>query len=225
MINKLPITASSLILLSSVWSASTFAEDANYNVKVTNLTRGQVFTPILVTTHKEGLKAFNLGQPAIPEITAIAESGNTEPAITALTSLIPGNLVKEAKDSGGVLPPGQSTMVAITGGDDFTHITLLSMLIPTNDAFFAVNGLPLPEGDDPVTYRSVAYDAGSEENDELCTNIPGPPDVCSGEGLSEADGEGFVHVHAGIHGSGDLTAAQYDWRNPVAEITIQRVDP
>lgn len=223
--NRLKAIAPSLIILSSVYSSSVLADDVSYNVRITNLTRGQVFTPILVSTHKGGLKSFQPGQPAIPEVTAIAESGNTGPAIEALNSLIPANLVKEAKDSGGVLPPGQSTTVTINGGDDFSHITVLSMLIPTNDAFLAVNGMPLPEGDEAVTYRSVAYDAGSEMNDELCANIPGPPDVCSGEGLSEADGEGYVHVHAGIQGVGELTSANYDWRNPVAEIVIERADP
>ena len=115
--------ASSLILLSSVWSHSVLADDISYDIKITNLTRGQVFTPILVTTHKEGIKAFNLGEPAIPEVVDIAESGNTAPAIAALTSLIPANLVREVKDSGGVLPPGQSVTVTITGGGDFSHVT------------------------------------------------------------------------------------------------------
>ena len=212
-----------MILLCSAWGQSAIAE--MYDVRITNLTGGEVFTPILVATHIKGIKAFNLGEPAIREVVTIAESGNTAPAIAALNSLIPLNLVGEAKDSGDVLPPGQSVTVPITGGEDISHITVMSMLIPTNDAFFAVNGLPLPEGDEPVTYRSVAYDAGSETNDELCEHIPGPPSVCSGEGLSLGSGEGFVYVHPGIHGIGDLSAAQYDWRNPVAEITIQRVGP
>ena len=34
--------------------------------------------------------------------------------------------------------------------------------------------------------------------------------------------EGYVHIHAGIHGIGDLDASVRDWRNPVAEITIVR---
>ncbi len=128
------------------------------------------------------------------------------------------------KDSGGVLAPGGSVMMTLAGGDSATHITIVSMLIPTNDAFFSVNGKALPTSSEPITYRSVAYDAGSEENDELCVNIPAPPSVCEGQGSSAADGEGYVHMHAGIHGIGDLSAAQYDWRSAVAEITITRVE-
>ncbi len=35
--------------------------------------------------------------------------------------------------------------------------------------------------------------------------------------------EGYVHIHRGIHGVGDLVAAVHDWRNPVAKITITKV--
>ena len=103
-----------------------------------------------------------------------------------------------------------------------THVTALAMLIPTNDAFFALNAVELPQkGTD--TYFSVAYDAGSELNDEQCAHIPGPATVCSGEGVSVGQGEGFVHIHPGIHGIADLAADIYDWRNPVAQITVTRI--
>ncbi|MCK5830139.1 MAG: spondin domain-containing protein [Methylococcales bacterium] len=203
-----------------LYSPLSFSE-VSYQVKITNITRGQTFTPILAASHRAGIKAFALGQPAIPELVAIAESGNTAPAISTLSSF---SAVQEVKDSGGVLAPGKSVIMILAGGDNISHITIVSMLIPTNDTFFSVNGKALPMGSDPVTYHSIAYDAGSEENDELCASIPGPPSVCSGEGSSDAGGEGYVHVQAGIHGTGDLSAAQYDWRYAVAEITIQRME-
>jgi hypothetical protein len=70
---------------------------------------------------------------------------------------------------------------------------------------------------------SVAYDAGSEVNDELCASIPGPD--CGGAGAGSPVGgeEGYVHVHTGIHGIGDLDPSERDWRNPVAMITVTRV--
>ena len=50
--------------------------------------------------------------------------------------------------------------------------------------------------------------------------IPGPP--CGNAGVRDTgNAEGFVHVHAGVHGIGDLVAADHDWRNPVAKITIR----
>lgn len=100
------------------------------------------------------------------------------------------------------------------------------MLIPTNDAFVALNSIPLPKGRRTGTHVALAYDAGSEPNDELCENIPGP--VCGGDGPSpEASGEGYVHIHAGIHGAGDdvtsLNASERDFRNPVALVKIRRL--
>ena len=68
------------------------------------------------------------------------------------------------------------------------------------------------------------YDAGTEANDELCAHIPGPAGVYAGKGFNSArDDVNFVHIHSGIHGIGDLSAATYDWRNPVASIVITRV--
>lgn len=51
--------------------------------------------------------------------------------------------------------------------------------------------------------------------------MPGPacpPD--SGNLRAAEDGEGFIHVQRGVHGVGDLAAADYDWRNPVAEVVV-----
>jgi hypothetical protein len=101
------------------------------------------------------------------------------------------------------------------------------MLIPTNDGFFAVNGVEAPEGNRTLTVFSPAYDAGSEVNDELCASIPGPDFVeCGGPGgggKPVGGEEGYVHIHRGMHGVGDFNASARDWRNPVAQIVIQRV--
>jgi len=88
---------------------------------------------------------------------------------------------------------------------------------------FALNGAQAPFANKSITYFSPVYDAGSEPNDENCDNIPRP--VCGGIGGSpDEGGEGYVHIHSGIHGTdGDLDAATYDWRNPAAKITIKRV--
>ena len=58
------------------------------------------------------------------------------------------------------------------------------MLVPTNDAFVALNGVEGPKSRGTFTLVSPAYDAGTEDNDELGVSIPGPPVVCEGEGFS-----------------------------------------
>ncbi len=197
------------------------AADPLYRITITNMTQHQVFTPVLMATHADGIRVFTPGKPALPELEALAESGNTQPALDLLHSL--GGLVGEAKSSGAVLPPGESVSLTLKGGPNITRFMVVSMLIPTNDAFFAINGQPLPTGDAPLQFVAPAWDAGTEDNDELCEHIPGPPSVCSGEGVSNSGGEGFVHTHPGIHGVGDLDAATYDWRSPTAIVTVKRI--
>ena len=222
------------------------AQDGSlYEVTITNLTRGQQFTPILVATHQDGVNLFALGTPASAELEILAETGNTAP----LTNLLLGSGgVFDVATSAGLLDPGASVTVPIRGGlAGFRRLSIASMLIPTNDGFLALDGVWLPTGKsdnsgksdksgksgksdkssrEVVVVASPAYDSGSEPNDELCASIPGPFFLeCDGKGGggAPAGGEGYVHIHAGIHGIGDLNPSVRDWRNPVARITIRRV--
>lgn len=200
------------------------ANAGDFEVTITNLTRGQQFTPVLVASHKAGVKLFELGQPASPELATLAEEGNTVPLASLLTAMPE---VLEVTNSSGLLNPGASVTLIVKTRGAFNHLSVASMLIPTNDGFFALNGVKGPRFQAVATHTSVAYDAGSERNDELCASIPGPSFAeCGGPGGGGAPTggeEGYVHVHAGIHGIGDLNTAERDWRNPVARIVIRRV--
>ncbi len=200
------------------------ANAGDFEVTITNLTRGQRFTPILVASHKAGVKLFALGQPASPELAILAEEGDTAP-LTGLLAAMPK--VLDVTDSGALLNPGASVSLKVKTRGAFNHLSVASMLIPTNDGFFALNGIAGPWGRRMATHTSVAYDAGSERNDELCASIPGPSFAeCGGPGgggKPTGGEEGYVHIHAGIHGIGDLNAADRDWRNPVAHIVIRRL--
>lgn len=206
------ILATAIFLFSAVSNASPRGD--YYLVTITNLTRAESFTPILVASHKRGVHLFKLGSAASNEMAMLAEGGNTLP----LSEMLAANKsVTATSVSSGLLAPGASVTVKVSAkGADY--ISLASMLIPTNDAFFALDSVRVGEG--VSTFYSPAYDAGTEMNDEMCVDIPGP--VCGGEGYSpNAGGEGYVHIHSGIHGIGDLSAATYDWRNPVAKITVR----
>lgn len=206
------------IVVGLLAAAPTFAGE--YEITVTNLTRGQSFTPILVATHKPGVSIFVEGAPASAELAAMAEGGDTGP----LTSVLRANpRVYNVTTIPGRLAPGASVTVRVNMDDDYNRLTLGAMLIPTNDGFFAFADVRGPSRRGKVSYESPVYDAGSEPNDEMCLHIPGP--VCGGEGGSpHAGGEGYVHIHAGIHGIGDLRPADRDWRNPAAKVDIMRVD-
>src|SRR3990170_4314386 len=172
-----------------------------YEITVTNVTRGQRFTPILVASHRSDVKLFELGKPAGAGLQIVAEEGNLAPLTEALQAM---KGVLEVTNSGALLDPGASVKIRIRARGVFNRISAAAMLIPTNDAFFAVNGVQVPLGHDVRTLSAVAYDSGSERNDELCASIPGPSfSECGGPGGGAATvggEEGYVHVHAGIHG-------------------------
>ncbi len=199
-----------------------FAEQkaTHYAVTVTNITKGQIFTPVIVATHRQGLRLFTLGKPASGALEKLAEGGDTAP----LASLLKRRGARDVATAPGVLPPGQSVTLRVRTDERHAWFSVAAMLIPSNDAFMAVNGVRGPEAHRSRRILSPAYDAGTEVNDELCVSIPGPPQVCAGEGHNPNSGEGYVYIHAGIHGIGDLRPAEYDWRNPVARITVRRVE-
>ena len=205
---------------SVLFSSTAMADSAAYEVTITNLTRAQAFTPILVASHQKGVELFQLGSAASDELSVLAEGGDVAPLTAALQAT---GKVRDITNSGGLLMPGQSVTVTVAAGHGARKISLASMLIPTNDSFIALNGVKAPKGHRSVVYYSPGYDAGTEPNDENCMNIPGP--VCGGEGGSPgAGGEGYVHISRGIAGIGDLDSATYDWKNPTAKIEIRRVD-
>jgi hypothetical protein len=144
-----------------------------------------------------------------------------------MTALLLSNPdVLDVVNSGGLLNPGRSVTQRVGTRGNFDRLSVAAMLIPTNDGFFAVNDAQGPNGDASITIFSPAYDAGTERNDELCASIPGPNfSECGGPGGgAPGGGEGYVHIHAGIHGIGDFAPASRDWRNPAAKITVRRVN-
>jgi hypothetical protein len=184
-----------------------------YEVKITNLTRGTNFAPILVASHKAGLALFELGTPASDDLKTLAELGNPGPLNDSIQPYVYESVITDG------LPPGGTITTMVATRAYYDYISVAGMLVPTNDGFFAINGVEGPKGNKTIVLYSPGYDAGTEANDEVCdqTAVDGP---CGLEGPGE---EGYVHIHAGIHGVGTLIPADSDWRNPVAKIEIRRI--
>ena len=68
--------------------------------------------------------------------------------------------------------------------------------------------------------RALDLEAGDRRRGVAHVEHPDPADPLHCFGVD--DGEGYVHIHRGMHGIGDLAPEIYDWRNPVAAITITR---
>lgn len=189
-----------------------------YNVKITNVTRGQVITPPVLVSHSAGFELFSLGAPASPELTKLAEDGMSDDLVAQLANT---RAVYDVATAAGPLLPGQSVNLQISVKRGYPQLSAVGMLASTNDAFFAMRGVQVPLFG-KVEVEAGAYDAGTETNNESCVYIPGPP--CGSGGVRDTSGaEGYVHVHAGIHGIADLDPATHDWRNPVVEVAISKM--
>ena len=198
-------------------------QGVTYEVTITNLTKGQIFSHPVVLSHNSSYSLFQLGQPVSGALAELAEDGLTQPLIDDAMAT---GLVFDAVANATPLPPGQSTTLEIQVTSKYDEISVAGMLVITNDAFFAVRNakvrtLPFKNGfSRPMTIMAEAYDAGSEANTEMCSDIPGPP--CNNMGVRVTDGaEGYVFVHAGITGDHDVDDGTYDWRSSVAMITIR----
>lgn len=207
-----------------VGSPVTASAQDMYKVKITNLTPGQAFTPFLLATHSPDMALFTPGTMASSELQAIAEGGN----------IMPLKMMLEGKMGMGVMgvtagdmmtTPGVTHEFMISGMYGY-RLSLVAMLLPTNDGFVGAN-MMLPMEGGMMGY-AYGYDAGTEMNDEMCSSIPNPGwnDMeCDAHGPGEmiGMGEGAIVIHSGIHGHGDFMPAYRDWKNPVARITITKM--
>jgi len=216
-------SAAVAVLLGTVCVAGTAQasgyHERTYRVTIVNVTPGSQLTPVLAAVHERSASLFTLGEPSSDELAILAEGGDTAPLQELLDTLpavstattVPG-------PSEGLTFAGERVEFEISANRREV-MSFAAMILPTNDSFVALNAVPLPRYGS-YRFTALGYDAGSEDNDELCVNIPGP--TCGADGGSP-EGEGFVHVSGGVHGIGDLPEEEYDWRNPVANVTITRI--
>ena len=208
-----------------VGSPMTASAQDMYRVKITNLTPGQAFTPFLLATHSMDVNMYLPGTQASDQLRAIAEMGDTS-GMKMMLEGMKGMGVMDVVAQGHMLnTPGVTTEFMISGMYGY-RLSLVGMLLPTNDGFVGAN-MMLPMEGGMMGY-AYAYDAGTEMNDELCSSIPNPGwnDMeCDAHGPGEAIGmgEGAIVIHSGIHGHGDFMPMHRDWKNPVARITIQKM--
>lgn len=198
-------------------------EARTYEVTIRNAALGQPIAPSLFVTHNSDFSMFTIGDPASTELATMAETGNPGPleGIVSVAAGVSDTVVLPFDRSPPVMLPSESNSTVIFAEGNAKYFSAVGMLAATNDAFYAVQGVALPKNGSIIVH-AVAYDAGSEANTEVLNDIPAGGNGNFNDPIS--DGEEYIHVHAGIHGGADLNPAVHDWRNPVVEITITRVD-
>jgi len=226
--------ATAAIIAASLGSAHVTAQ--SLSITVTNLTHGMAFTPVLVAAHDSSGNLFDVGAAASLNLQAMAEGG----ALTGLQSDL--DAISGTHDnSGAPLMAGASVTIALNTdtAPANTKLSVVSMLLPTNDAFMGLDAIDIPTLAGTYTYYLNAYDAGTEANDELITGggapgvpgIPADPGGLAGTGgaggVAGVDQNTNIHIHRGAIGDSSSTAGNSDldntvhrWLNPVARVTV-----
>ena len=177
----------------------------------------QPLSPPVFVVHSRKADVWSVGDIASHGVAAVAEDANNGVLESALASL-PG--VKTAfTGAGGPIPSGQSRTFTVETSGRFNRLSVVTMLVNTNDAFTGLDSERLSGRRE--TFATMAYDAGSERNNELRSHIPGP--CCNNPFVRDPEGA-LIRPHEGITGRGQLAPSVYDWDDPAARITIQRVD-
>lgn len=197
--------------------------NSQYEVTITNVTKGQIISPLVVATHRHSTTPiYTFGSPASPELAGVAEDAALAPFITMLENDPSVADVITIFGAEGPIMPGETASGIIKGDRWARLISAAGMLVTTNDTFTGLNGSKLP-GRGWELHIAGGYDAGSEYNNEDCAYIPGPP--CGNGGVRDTDmAEGYVYVSNGVHGIADLDEVEHDWHNPVALIRVRRVN-
>ncbi|KAJ3092835.1 hypothetical protein HK102_002045 [Quaeritorhiza haematococci] len=201
----------------------------NYTVKVTNLTNRQPFSPLLVVAHDPSIELFIPGTPSSPQLRTLAEEGNAQPLADSLKGN--PNVFGMVIASGPTAPLGsqEMTLCANVPAGKVAVVSALAMLVNTNDCFLGQQPVVLPQQRGQKWMRLVSgWDAGTEENNEMCEYIPGPGCPNSINMSTNGTGEGVIHMHRGFHGLSanrtdgvrGLRADVYDWRDRVAQLVI-----
>ncbi|WP_198265355.1 spondin domain-containing protein [sulfur-oxidizing endosymbiont of Gigantopelta aegis] len=224
----------SLLMMSLALPMAAQAKDIS--VKITNLTNGFYFTPLIVTAHNDDVNFYDLGEPASDALQAMAEGGNISGLVAEAEE---ENADVATNPAGGLLAPGKSATAVLKKLNHHNkYLSVAAMLLPTNDGFFAADGIKIPKRAGTYTYYLNAYDAGTEANDEIINgggapNSPGIPVAPGGDGGIGASGvtteeaNKTVHVHRGTLGDdiaeggrSDLDSSIHTWLNPVVKMEI-----
>ena len=91
-------------------------QNRTYEVTITNITKGQVFSPPVLVTHNRNIALFNVGEPALEELAVVAEDGAGQPLVDLVSGL---SEVSDAQANSAPLMPGASAVYEISSQRGF----------------------------------------------------------------------------------------------------------
>lgn len=203
--------------------------DRSFEVKVTNLTAGQPLSPTALVVHTSGYHVFSVGSVASEALEKLAEGGDNSDLITAADA--DSHVLSTTSAAGALAPGGSETFTLMVEGEMVSGALLstVSMLVNTNDAITALNGVMLENlgAGESISFNTLSYDTGTEANTETAATIPGPAGGGEGFNATRDDLSDRVSMHSGVVSADDgLTGSalseMHRWDNPVTQITITR---
>lgn len=225
--------ATRLLILGSMMSIPVSAADLE--ISITNLTHGNHFTPILITAHDDASHLFQSGEMASPALQKMAEGGDIADLAAAAMG---NNEITVENPAMGLLAAGAKTSGIMLDTQTMTHLSIVAMVLPTNDAFVGLDAWKIPTTAGTYTLNLNAYDAGTEANDEIINGggMPGTPGIpaapggdggTNGTGVMDGSSNTKVHIHPGVLGDTDTAGGMSDldsrihrWLNPVARVIV-----
>ena len=204
---------------------------ASFAVTISNLTNAQPLSPVAIIAHGSAYSLFSVGTTATVGLEVMAEGGDNAQLLAEADA--DGSVVATESGAAPIGPAGSETVniEVLESTLSSTRLSVGTMLVNTNDAFSALNGMSLADiaVGDVRMMRTIAYDAGTEANSEAAADIPGP--VAGGEGFNAArdDRMDQVSMHAGVvsqddgFATSDLTN-QHRFDNPVMAVRVERIN-
>lgn len=230
---KIGVIALSAAILAACGSSNNAppTQDAQFRVTTINLTNAQPMSPVAVVLHNGGFNNFIDGQTASVGVEMLAEGGSNTQVLSdaqAATQHIASG------SAGGVPPRSTGTPLTLDVPNaqlSNLRLSVMTMLIRTNDAFTGLNATDISDMavGSSRTFNAPTWDAGTELDDEVGTNIPG----AGGEGFNATrnDRIDLVRFHNGVVTSAspsfglptsDLVEADR-FLNPTSRIVVTRV--
>jgi len=199
----------------------------SYQIDLTNLTHNQPMSPLAVILHDQGFQAWKTGLPASDGIERLAEGGDSSILLEMAAASTPNTTTAMGSD---LILPGHTDSVTITSKiKGAIKLSVASMLVNTNDGFTGASAVDVSSirFNEPLTLFVHTLDAGTEANDELAVNLPGPAGGGEGFNMSRND-RNFITVHPGVITADDgliMSALDGSHRfdNPVARLVVSRI--
>lgn len=224
-----------LLSVSAITFASSTVMAQDLSITITNLTQGLHFTPVITAAHSSENHMFMVGSAATAELQAMAEGGD----ISGLASILTNADANVSENpAGGLLAPGMSTSYTLSNDAANTHLSMTTMVLPSNDGFVGLDSWKIPTEAGTYTIMLNAYDAGTEANNELVNGggapgvlgipaAPGGDSGTNGTGVTDTESNTMIHIHRGSlgddmsdGGNSDLNNSIHRWLNPVAKLTV-----